>query len=208
MANIFIDTQHTHTHTERGKHRKKREGAFANLICETDNRPKGWRVSKRRRNDKKEKTDALLKHNPACMAAHQSRKPGANWSTCRQLNRLKNVVSFWPSWPELLPGSSAGLHFIYAVSLISTSWRLGLSETLPSFLVLPLLLSKEYVYLRVNIIILYGLHSQRQRPSGSHQFQGLPETNLFTSCFSELLFWMECFSLEDWYKPVKCKFSL
>lgn len=76
------------------------------------------------------------------------------------------------------------------------------------FLVLPLLLSKEYVYLRVNIIILYGLHSRRQRPSGSHQFQGLPETNLLTSCFSELLFWMECFSLEDWYKPVKCKFSL
>lgn len=49
-------------------------------------------------------------------------------------------------------------------------------------------------------------YSSGDRPRGSHQFQGFPETTSFTSCFSEFLFWRECFSLGDSYKAEKCNF--
>lgn len=111
MANVFIDMQHTHTHRERERERK---GGWLLLIpygkLTTD--LKGEEFLREEEMTKKKKTVALLKHIPACMTAHQSRKPGASGTTCRQLNRLKNVVSVWHSWPEPLPGSSAGLHFI------------------------------------------------------------------------------------------------
>lgn len=88
----------------------------------------GWGVTCRSRNDFKIATSPSMGDNL------QSLEPRAHCTVCRGVNRLKNVLSKWPSWSELVLGSWLGFYFfqsncsglrtIFVVGLI---WELYVS---------------------------------------------------------------------------------